>query len=460
MPALPSAHPNGTRIDVRDLFFSTPARLKFLKSDRAEYLAVRDVLYRLALARPDVGFKLTHDGRTSLNVERNQGLATRIHDILGNDFLQACIDIDAKRESVQLKGLVGLPTFHRANALDQYVFVNGRPVRDKILSSAVRGAYADVMPSGRHPAVVLFLNVPPEDVDVNVHPAKSEVRFKDAALIRGLIVGSIRHAVAQQMRTHVAVGPSIVNHASVDVSAARTIGFSDSAAQETFVSGFQNAFQPQARVSQPDYAHPQSQIQEFPLGAALAQIHGTYVLSQTMNGMVITDQHAAHERLVYERLKGQMSQGGVIRQGLLVPVIVDVRPDEAEVLLSFSSEVLGCGLEIEPFGKDALCVQSVPALLGSAADVAKLVKELAQIACESLHDSGHPADVLQEEIFKVLSRAACYGSVRAGRILNISEMNALLREMEQTPNSAQCNHGRPTHISLDLKQIERLFARR
>lgn len=474
---VPSAHPLGTVVEVRDLFYCTPARLKFLKSDRSEYLAVREVLERLAMAWPQIGFRLIHNGATSFSLPANQGAAERIGAIVGADFSASCMEITAERQGIKLSGHAGLPTFHRPTTRDQYLFVNGRPVRDKLFVGALRGAYADVMAHDRYPAAALFLHLPPEEVDVNVHPAKIEVRFRDPALVRGLIVGAIRHALLESGgRTASSVSTAALNSLRpAEISAPfqssiftpRPGAFHAAPAQgaSPYVHGAlaEKAFEgfaPFARthespaLPQTD-APPWNAPDLWPLGAARAQIHDTYIVAQTEDGIVIVDQHAAHERLVYERLKAQFGQSGIVRQGLLVPEIVELDEADALRICDHAAELARLGLVIEAFGPGAVAVREAPALLGARADLQGLVRDLAALIAET-----GSVESFEKRLNEILSSMACRGSVRAGRRMNIDEMNALLRQMEQTPLSGQCNHGRPTYIALKLPDIERLFGRK
>lgn len=462
---------SGTRIDVRDLFHATPARLKFLKSLRAESMAVADIVRRLAMARPDIAFSLTDDGREVLNfpaeADDDIGRLARLSEIMGRDFRDNAMPIVAARDGVSVTGFAGLPTYNRGNAQMQYLFVNGRPVRDKLIVGAVRGAYADVLARDRHPCLALFVELPARDVDVNVHPAKTEVRFRDAALVRGLIVSGLKTAIARagfKSSTHVSdaalralareTGAHVVQPNLVEALAAPAATFvsapmSTHMAREMIAAGFA----PAARTAEPVAAPIQAEA-GFPLGVARGQIHNTYIVAETRDGLVIVDQHAAHERLTHERLKRMVLSGGVERQILLVPEIVTLDPEDAERLAARGDELASLGLVIEPFGGSTLAVREVPALLGKT-DVAGLLNDLAAEIAEL-----DEALSLRERLDQVCGTMACHGSVRAGRVLRAEEMNALLREMEQTPGSGQCNHGRPTYIRLSLNDIERLFGRK
>jgi DNA mismatch repair protein MutL len=450
---------HGTRAEVRELFYATPARLKFLKSSRSEDLAIIDVIKRLAMARPDIAFNLTMDGRLALDLpvagDLLDGRLPRLAKIMGRDFGDNAARVDAVREGVSLSGYAGLPTYNRANAQMQYLFVNGRPVRDKLLVGAVRGAYADFLARDRHPALALFVDCDPAFVDVNVHPAKTEVRFRDAGLVRGLIVGALKHALAEAG-----------HRASTTVAEAALSAFQRQAPE--FRGGYvRPSFAPppmMARESSSLFADgaPMSARMEeqesapsaLPLGVARAQLHETYVVAQTADGIVIVDQHAAHERLVYERMKAAMANGGVTRQPLLIPEVVDLDPAEVTRVASRAAELAELGLVIEAFGPDAVVVREVPAMLGKL-DVKGLVRDLA----DEIAETGN-AMALKEKLEEVAGTLACHMSVRAGRRLNAEEMNQLLREMEATPHSGQCNHGRPTYVELKLSDIEKLFGRR
>ncbi len=464
-PVSPTSAAKGSRIEVCDLFAGTPARLKFLKGDRAEAQAVVDVVKRLAMAHPDVRFTLSGDHLAGLDylpcVDGPEGRLTRVAQILGDEFRANALRVEAIRESVQLDGFAGLPTYHRATAQAQYLFVNGRPVRDKLLSGAVRAAYIDYLPSGRHPSLALFLACPPGDVDVNVHPAKAEVRFRDPGLIRGLIVGALKQTLAQGAGRSSSSGGS---HA-IDVFSRRSsqsptpgpphwnppaslggFGFAETQ-QSTFVAS------PPVVDSRPHAAPLAEADTEAPLGAARAQLHDTYIVAQTRDGFVIVDQHAAHERIVYERLKRQRAETGVARQLQLIPVVVELDTGGVDRLLEHAASLAELGLVVESFGPGAVAVSEAPALLGRA-DLAGLVRDVADTLAETAS-----ALTLERRLDQVLATMACHNSVRAGRKLTSEEMNALLREMEATPGSGQCNHGRPTYIEMKLADVERLFGR-
>ena len=462
----PAALGQGTTVEVRDLFYATPARLKFMKSERSEAEAVREIVRRLAMSRPDVGFTLAGEERTPLTWAAGDRLA-RLGDILGADFRANAIAVSAAREGVVLEGFAGLPTLSRANSLAQYLFVNGRPVRDKVLIGAVRAAYADYLPRDRHPLLALFVTLDPREVDVNVHPAKTEVRFRDGALVRGLIVRALKEALEREGQRSASTGggatiatfrPAMAPRAPYDWrrSPARPIGFPPprAAAGGGFAEPAQAAFDTGAPSVAFAEAAPRPDLLDHPLGAARAQLHENYIVSQTRDGLVIVDQHAAHERIVYERLKGALEQSGVARQILLIPEIVDLDEADAARLLTRACELEKLGLVIESFGPGAVAVRETPSLLGQV-DLKGLVRDLAEHAAE--WDDSLP---LERRLMHVAATMACHGSVRAGRRLKSDEMNALLREMEATPNSGQCNHGRPTYVELKLADVERLFGRR
>ena len=469
-PIRPTALGGGTRVEVRDLFFATPARLKFLKSERAESSAINDVVRRLALAHPEIRFALNGEDRTPSDYPAASGdnaRLTRIGQVIGDDFARNAVAIDAVREGVRLEGFAGLPTFSRGNGLAQYFFVNGRPVKDKQLLGALRAAYADVMKRERHPVAALFLTLDPGQVDVNVHPTKAEVRFRDPGLVRGLIIGAIREALGIGGRRGSTSGAEATIAAfrsgvprpqrpvpfnwrndgnwRADGNAALAGGFGEPA-QAAFTGVEPSA---EANVAPADPA-----AVARPLGAARAQIHETYIVAQTGDGLVIVDQHAAHERLVYERLKRSLTTNGVTRQILLIPEIVDLAPDDAERIAERAEELAEVGLVIDRFGPGAIAVRETPAMLGLV-DAGGLVRDLADEIAEWERTA-----TVRERLDRVASTMACHGSVRAGRLLKPAEMDALLREMEATPNSNVCNHGRPTYIELKLADIERLFGRR
>ncbi len=462
--AFAGAH--GTRVDVRDLFYATPARLKFMKSTRSEDMAIVDAVKRAAMAQPTVAFDLDLDGRKTLRLGAEaagpEGGLARLSAILGREFSANALVLDQEREGVRLAGHAGLPTFSRGNSAHQYLFVNGRPVRDRLLQGALRAAYADYLARDRHPVAALYLTLDPTAVDVNVHPAKSEVRFRDPNLVRGLIVGALRHALAAAgHRASTTVAQSALRSFTTGVSAAGFSawgagGWAPTPGADAALPGFSGV----SARSEPWVGPASAAVRvdadatAFPLGAARAQVHETYIVAQTRDGVVIVDQHAAHERLVYERMKSEMASGAVARQVLLLPEVVELDPDEAGRVCARIEELAALGLLVEPFGPGAVLVREIPALLGDT-DVAGLVRDIA----DDLAENG-AALALRERLQEVCSTMACHGSVRAGRRLTAAEMDALLRQMEATPHSGQCNHGRPTYVELKLADIERLFGRR
>lgn len=458
----PSARPSGTQVEVRDLFYATPARLKFMKTERAEYMAVKDVVSRLAMGFPQISFSLTHNGAASLNLPALPDIQQRLAGILGREFGENSLKIEAMREDIRLSGFAGLPTLHRGTMQYQYLFVNGRAVKDRLLNGCVRAAYADVLARDRHPMVALFLDLPSSEVDVNVHPAKAEVRFRDSALVRGLIVGALKHALhegghqaSSSVSTHalkaINTNQFSFSPARSESGFRRSAGWGSQGLAEAIPLAYEQQIAPSARAEE----LPAAQEQAYPLGAARAQIHENYIVAQTANGMVIVDQHAAHERLVYERFKAQLATHGIEKQGLLTPEIVEMEETQSERLLAHAEQLSKLGLEIEAFGAGAVAVQSVPALLGQRADLQRLIRDLADEIAETESTQG-----LEERLNQILSTMACHGSVRSGRRMNAEEMNALLRQMEETPRSGQCNHGRPTYIELKLNDIEKLFGRK
>ena len=465
---MPAAAPPGTRVEVRDLFFATPARLKFLKTPRTERELAVDTVRRLAMAYPAIAVSVTGDeDRSLLRLPPVADRAARLAALLGRDFAQNSLAIEAERGGFVLSGLAGLPTLNRALPRDQYLVVNGRPVRDKLLAGAVRGAYQDVLARDRHPIVALFLDGPAQEIDINVHPAKAEVRFRDAGLVRGLIVGALRAALAAAgYRASTTVATSALGaFRPGDVTLTRHVA---SAGQFTFPPSSSplafaeagNAFlapgMPPSVAASPATVVPSEppDTADAPLGTARAQLHGTYIVAETATGIVLVDQHAAHERLVHERIKQALATHGVARQSLLLPEIVELGEAEAVRLAARADELAEFGLILEKFGPGAVVVREVPALLPGL-DVAALIRDLA----DELAEWG-AALSLKERIESVCGTLACHTSVRAGRRLSPAEMDALLRQMESTPNSGQCNHGRPTYIALDLADIERLFGRR
>lgn len=483
----PAALNQGTVVEVADLFFATPARLKFLKTDRAEANAISEIIKRTVLGHPEIHISVNGDDRQSVDypiVEGDDALMRRCQQVLGTDFRENALPIDAEREGVTLQGYASLPTFNRGNALHQFIFVNGRPVRDKQLTGAVRGAYMDFLSRFRHPVLALFITIDPALVDVNVHPAKAEVRFRDPGLVKGLIVGSLKQAIESG-------GHRASTEGATDMlSAFKPGGLRERATQPQFEPGSYKSpgnqnfdwsqspnrpiadanpqtmagFGEEKQVSFDATNQPSADIRPFetentqdsalPLGAARAQIHENYIVAQTEGGLVIVDQHAAHERLVYERMKEQIAENGIKGQLLLIPEIVELEEAEANALLDHAEQLSTMGLSIDSFGPGAVVVRETPALLGEV-NCHALLKDLV----DEISEWG-TAQLVGEKIDYVAATMACHGSVRSGRRLQPQEMNQLLRDMEATPNSGQCNHGRPTYIELKLADIERLFGRR
>jgi DNA mismatch repair protein MutL len=473
---VPAALSQGTRVEVNDLFYATPARLKFLKTDRTEAEAIREVVRRLGMARPDIAFSIAGEERAPLTwaaaLPGGAGQLTRLGDILGADFRASAIAVRSEREDVVVEGFAAAPSLTRANALGQYLFVNGRPVRDKLIIGAVRAAYSDYLPRDRHPVVALFVTLDPEGVDANVHPAKTEVRFRNAGLVRALIVHALKDGLAREGRRTAANSDGAVlgsfrpeftppRAANWDWqrSPAYPVGGAspgfDGTAPTNFAEPDQAGFDvggPSADVRFEQAINPE--LVDRPLGAARTQIHETYIVSQTRDGLIVVDQHAAHERIVYEKLKASLARNGVQRQILLIPEIVEFDDATVEQLVDRAEELATFGLAIESFGPGAVAVRETPSLLGKT-DAASLLRDLAEHMAE--WDESLP---LERRLMHVAATMACHGSVRAGRRLRPEEMNALLREMEDTPNSGQCNHGRPTYVELKLGDIEKLFGRR
>ena len=467
-PVRPAALGAGTVVELRDLFYATPARLKFMRTDRAEARAITDVIKRLAMAEPFVAFTLRDisgggDGRVTFRADAQTGdmfdaLQGRLSGVLGRGFADNALKVDAEREGLHLTGYAALPTYSRGSAVAQFLYVNGRPVRDKLLVGALKGAYFDFLSRDRHPAAVLFIDCDPQMVDVNVHPAKSEVRFREPGIARGLIVSALRHALAE------------AGHRASTTVAGATLGAMRPEGQPHIYQmdrPSHGAMQTAYRAQEPGFAETagvfarvedaapieQVELHAHPLGAARAQVHENYIIAQTETGIVIVDQHAAHERLVYEKLKKQMAENGVASQALLIPDIVEMSDGDAARLLELAGDLARLGLVIEPFGGGAVAVRETPAILGQINARAMLHDILDELA-----DQGDSQSV-QARIEAILSRVACHGSIRSGRRMQADEMNALLREMEVTPHSGQCNHGRPTYVELKLSDIERLFGR-
>ncbi|MBV6648438.1 MAG: DNA mismatch repair endonuclease MutL [Hoeflea sp.] len=480
-PLKPAAANQGTTVEVRDLFFATPARLKFLKSDRAETAAITETVRRIAIAFPSVRFTLSGPDRSTLDLpSTDKDRLARIAQVLGEEFAANTIAVDAAREDVGLAGHIGLPTWNKANSLSQYAFVNGRPVQDKQILSAIRAAYSDTLPRGRYPVAVLWITLDPALVDVNVHPAKSDVRFRDPGLVRGLIVGAIRQAllaegdraspsastglaeafrspqfasaVSQAGATHFRPTGAVAHGGwQMGASPSRPLAGLANGFAETGQSEITETVLPSARMEQ---AEADPSIVERPLGAARTQIHENYIVAQTRDGLVIVDQHAAHERLVFERFKTALRSGKVASQILLLPEIIDLPEDDCDRLAERAEDLAELGLVLERFGPGAIAVRETPSMLGET-DIGGLVRDLADEIAE--WDS---SSALRDRLEAVASTMACHGSVRSGRRLVTEEMNSLLREMERTPGSGQCNHGRPTYIELKLTDIEKLFSRR
>ncbi|CAD0184245.1 DNA mismatch repair protein MutL [Ruegeria sp. THAF57] len=474
----PAALRAGTVVELRDLFFATPARLKFMRTDRAEAQAITDFVKRLAMAEPAITFTLRDasgggEGRVTFRADRENGdlfdaLHARLARVIGREFAENALQIDATREGIRLYGYAALPTYSRGAAVAQYLFVNGRPVRDKMLTGALRAAYFDFLSRDRHPAAALFIDCDPTLVDVNVHPAKSEVRFRDPGVARGLIVSALRHALAEAghrasstvanatlgaMRPEPALpaqpAPARVYQMDRPSSAARQVAYQAQA------PGFAELSQDYSGsiVEPAPVAKEEPPAQDLPLGAARGQVHENYIIAQTADGMVIVDQHAAHERLVYEKLKHQMAENGVAAQALLIPEIVELSEGDCARLMAVADDLSRLGLTLEPFGGGAIAVRETPAILGEVDARAMILDILDELA-----DQGE-SQTVQARIEAILSRVACHGSIRSGRRMRAEEMNALLREMEATPHSGQCNHGRPTYVELKLADIERLFGR-
>jgi DNA mismatch repair protein MutL len=439
----PSRLSEGTEIEIRDLFFATPARLKFLKTDRSETSEALEVLRRLAMAHPAIGFSFATEEKRWLDAPAGESVTMRVARVMGREFIENAVPLDHASEDIRVEGFAGLPTFARGQGTMQFAFVNGRPVRDKLIAGAIRGAYADVLPPGRYPAVALFISCAPDRVDVNVHPAKTELRFRDSGFVRSFIVSAIRRAIAGSI-------------AKPDTAKSFAAAQAFRSGQYTpYTDGFAEEAQSAFEMQMPLQAHVAAQdVQEdYPLGVARAQIHNTYIVSQTSDGFILVDQHAAHERLVYERLKRERAGQGVVTQALLVPQVVELDPGAVAALHAVEDVLAKAGLRVESFGEGAVLVREVPAAL-KAGDISSIIKDLSDDLKEL--DSFATVD---ERINHVLGTMACHYSVRAGRVLRGEEMNALLREMEVTPNSGQCNHGRPTFIELKLGDIERLFGR-
>jgi len=464
----PAAQAIGTKVEIRDLFYATPARLKFLKTTRTEMQNIRGVIERLAMAYPDIGFKLISDEKNILDLTATEPLE-RLQQIMGRDFAQNALLINAEREDIKLSGFASLPTLHRGSNKHQYFFVNGRPVKDKLIIGAIRAAYMDFLEYRKHPMLCLFLDINPNIIDVNVHPAKAEVRFQDSSVIRGLIIGGLKHAITQAGHR---ASTTVANNALNAIQQPDNIDYKQPKTPYKHLKGMEAAQyrgnyyyrDSLAKHSTPEFITEPSvrnftedvveEYEDFPLGTACAQIHETYIVSQTAEGIVLTDQHAAHERLVYEEMKIEIETGGLKRQILLLPEIIELDARSTEALLENKKELEKFGLIIDSFGNNTIVVNETPALLGNFN-----IKELIQNLADDITSFGQTF-FLKEKIETICGNIACHGSVRAGRRLNIDEMNALLRKMEKTPHSGQCNHGRPTYVELKLNDIEKIFGRK
>lgn len=463
-PLKPAQRLSGSLIEVRDLFYATPARLKFLRATPTELQAIRESLERLAMAHPEVGFTLKDENRTIFQYRPQINLLMRLQEIMGKEFMDNSIPLDLDRDGYVVKGYASLPTYHRASSTHQYLFVNQRPVKDKVLMGVIKAAYQDVLARDRYPVVSIFLTLPPEDVDMNVHPAKTEVRFQDVQKVRSLILSAIRsgiHGQSQQAATHVAQAtlasfrPNVVPMQQTRMPLGVAHRPSYSPATQTHQSIARPTYPIDLREAEQTYeASYEPQIQDGPLGQARAQLHNTYIISETSSGIVIIDQHAAHERLVYESLKAAREKSGVPRQMLLIPEVIEMSEESCTQLLAIKNDLASCGLVIEPLGHKAITVREVPAAIGEV-NVQRLLQDLA----DELQELGGALS-LQDRMDAVCSSMACHGSIRAGRRMQIDEMNALLRQMESTAYSAQCNHGRPTYVELKLSDVERLFGRK
>jgi DNA mismatch repair protein MutL len=446
-PARPAALAPGTVVEVRDLFFSVPARLRFLRSERSETAETLDVVRRLAIANAGIAFTLATGERQRLDlgtsVSEGDELRGRIADLLGQGFLSASIPFDVSHGPLHASGFAGLPTHHRARSDMQIVIVNGRPVRDRLIMGAIRASYADVLPRGRYPVIVMFVRCPEHEIDVNVHPAKLEVRFRDAAHVRALIVATLRKTLGVGSRAG-AFDTKAPADRIIDLPPAQKAMAFAVTGRDTLL-GF--AEDPAPELAPPEPAGA-------PLGHARGQIHDTYIVAETADGFVLVDQHAAHERIVYEHLKAQLAASRIPSQPLLIPAVIDMDPVSIARVEAEADLLSRLGIIVEPFGRGAILVRELPAPLANA-DMTRLMHDVA----DGLDDAP-PRESIDEKINRILATMACHHSVRAGRRLKLEEMNALLRDMEKTLNSGQCNHGRPTHIELKLKEIERLFGRR
>ena len=448
---MPARLTQGTEIEVRDLFFATPARLKFLKADRTETTEAVDVVKRLSLAHPEIGFSFATEERQWLNCPGGEDAKARVTRLMGREFMENSVKVDHASEDIRISGFASLPTYARGAANNQYAFVNGRPVRDKLVSGAIRGAYADVLPPGRFPSLCLFIDCADNRVDVNVHPAKTEVRFRDSGFVRSMIVSGLKRALAAsplKSDTSKSTGTAEAFRPRNDFYNPSSSHFA-----EDVQAAFAMQMPPQGNSGIDGAQASDEELADYPLGLARAQLHNTYIVSQTPRGFILVDQHAAHERIVYERLKREREGQGVATQPLLVPQVIELDPVAAATVLGMADLLAQAGLKVEGFGENAVIVREVPAALAKA-DVATLLNAVA----DEEQDLGQ-SQTIPERVNHVLATLACHHSIRAGRSLRVEEMNALLREMEVTPNSGQCNHGRPTFIELKLPDIERLFGR-
>ena len=464
----------GTMVEVGDIFFATPARLKFLKSDATELAHIIDIVNRLALIAPKIGFSVQHRERSLLRYAKIQDnlLGTdlyqpRVLQVIGQEFISNSLTVEAQREELKLWGFIGLPTYHRSNSQEQYFFVNNRPVRDRQLQAAIRVAYQDVLPHDRYPATILYLEMPSDQLDVNVHPAKTEVRFRQADRVRSLIISSLRSRLMQNdVKTANTIGQQAIDYFKPNAAVqnpglafaekAPAHQFSWNAGRASFSTQDNTFYPPQdnSPASAPGASALSSVEPEYFLGRAVAQIHRTYIVAQTQEKVVIVDQHAAHERLIYEKMKNGLEAEGVKRQALLIPAVVNLPQGRAAIFIEKAAELSKLGLTIEPFGVDAVLVREIPALLGRE-DITQTILDLA----EQIFENGE-SWIIQNHLNEICGTLACHSSIRAGRTLSLHEMDALLRQMEQTPNSSQCNHGRPTYIELKREDMEKLFGRR
>ena len=478
---VPSSLKIGTQVEIRDLFYATPARLKFLKTDRTETGRTIEVIRRIAMVNPNISFTLNDGTRTNVRFNGAQGnlpniQLSRIGEVLGRDFEENSLLIEAEREGFILTGYAGLPTLNKRTSSHQFLFVNGRPVQDKLLYGAVRAAYSDFLAYDRHPFVVLFLNAPGSTLDVNVHPAKSEVRFQEPGLVRGLIIGALKKALVEagyqtsSTISNAALGILNKSISKISPTGVRSSGQSyktrEPSQNNYLPSSFANSeiayghldlnSAPMARTDSPSHQSSESlnEIASFPLGAAQAQLHKNYIVAQTNEGLVIVDQHAAHERLVYEKMKMHLKEGGIKRQALLIPEVVDLENIKIQRILELKDDFARLGLILEKFGEGAILVREIPSILGDI-NVKNLVIDIA----DELEEFGS-STILEDKLGHICGTIACHSPVRSGRTLRVEEMNALLREMEATPHSGQCNHGRPTYVELKLSDIEKLFGRR